>query len=369
MWLETGGSPEAISWLEASTASDRCDVPVCVGSGLAHPCSAAFEWLGKMTRRNVMLCFRVCIRACILPALLVANRASAEEPAHAVPPAQGAPVAVEGGAAPFPDPAKPEEKKEDKKEDRRPGWDLDAELLGLRGSSLTVGGGDRHASTLGLSAASMGISNYAGSIFTYRAAGRSLLGGGGGGLEGELGGSIAVGAGILVDDGHQGPFVRVGFNGYLLANDSFFHSNLQFPQGQVGWHLGSREGFLLEAALTGGPMLDGRFNVGDEARRKLGGSPSYGAYADLFVGPLTGTLSWIRTEARSDPGTAVDGLEGQICLSTGRAQKETGLGLCFDGRYTRGDVQFGMPIQTNAASTTYLGLTLGFGFTQSKKEK
>ena len=72
------------------------------------------------------------------------------------------------------------------------------------------------------------------------------------------------------------------------------------------------------------------------------------------------------TSAVSDPGTVVDTIDGHLCLSTGRDQKQTGLALCFDGRHTRGDVLFGSPIQTSAAATTYFGLTIGFGFAQSK---
>jgi hypothetical protein len=238
-------------------------------------------------------------------------------------------------------------------------------MLGLRGSTLGTSGSDRSDRTYGLSVASMGISNAAMSIFNYRAVGRSLIGGGGGGFEGELGGTLAIGLGFLID-GKQGPFVRIGVQGYILGNDSFFHSNIQFPQGSVGWHLGSRDGFLLEAGFTTGPMLDGRFNIGDEGRRRLGSSGSFGAYGDAFVGPLTGTVEWIRTNAVSDPGTPVDAIDGQACLSTGRTQKERGLSVCFDGRYTRGDVLFGLPIQTSAATSTYLGLSIGFGFAQSK---
>ena len=263
-------------------------------------------------------------------------------------------------------PAPPNEKR-DKEDDNadKPGWDLDSEMLGLRGSTLGTSGSDRSDRTYGLSVASMGISNAAVSIFNYRAVGRSLIGGGSGGFEGELGGTLAIGLGFLLD-GKQGPFVRIGVQGYILGNDSFFHSNIQFPQGSVGWHLGSRDGFLLEAGFTAGPMLDGRFNVGDEGRRRLGSSGAFGAYADAFVGPLTGTVEWIRTKAVSDPGTLVDAIDGQVCLSTGRTKKERGLSLCFDGRHTRGDVLFGSPIQTSAAASTYLGLSIGFGFAQSK---
>lgn len=269
------------------------------------------------------------------------------------------------GAAPPYGPARPDEKRDKEDEQEKPGWDLDAELLGLRGSTLGTAGSDARARTYGLSVASMGVSNAAGSILNYRASGLSLIGGGGGGFEGELGGTLAVGVGFLID-GKQGAFVRIGVQGYILGNDSFFHSNIQFPQGSVGWHLGSRDGFLLEAGFLTGPMLDGRFNVGDEGRRRLGSSAAFGAYGDAFIGPLTGTVQWIRTKAVSDPGTPVDGIDGQACLSTGRTKKETGLSVCFDGRVTRGDVQFGSPIQTSTATTTYFGVSIGFGFAQSK---
>ena len=263
---------------------------------------------------------------------------------------------------PYPPPPPPPRQAE---EAEKPGWDLDSETLGLRGSTLGVQGGDREARTYGVNVASMGVSNYARSLLNYRAVGHSLLGGGSGGLEGELGGTVAVGVGFLID-GKQGPFVRIGVRGYILGNDSFFHSNIEFPQGSVGWHLGSRQGFMLEAGLTTGAMLDGRFNVGDEGRRRLGSSGAFGAYVDAFIGPLVGTAEWVRTRAVSDPGTPVDAIDGHLCLSTGRDKKETGLALCFDGRHTRGDVLFGSPIQTSAASTTYFGLTIGFGFAQSK---
>jgi hypothetical protein len=281
------------------------------------------------------------------------------------PPPPGAQSPPPSAAPPY-GPARPNEKRDHEVDDKdKPGWDLDAEMLGLRGSSLGTSGSDRSDRTYGLSVAGLGASNVAGSIFNARARGRWLIGGGSGGFEGEFGGTLAVGLGFLLD-GKQGPFVRIGVQGYILGNDSFFHSNIQFPQGSVGWHLGSRDGLLLEAGFTAGPMLDGRFNVGDEGRRRLGSSGAFGAYADAFVGPLTGSAEWIRTKAVSDPGTPVDALDGHVCLSTGRAKLDKGLSLCFDGRYTRGDVLFGSPIQTNTATSTYLGLSIGFGFAQSK---
>ena len=113
-------------------------------------------------------------------------------------------------------------------------------------------------------------------------------------------------------------------------------------------------------------MLDGRFNVGDHAHRRLGSSSGYGAYADAFLGPLAGTIEWIHTAAESQPATAVNDVAGHICLGTGTAKKEYGFGLCFDGRHTTGDVRFGNPIQTAGGHETYLGLTIGLGTSVSK---
>jgi hypothetical protein len=298
---------------------------------------------------------------------LLLTKSAVAQPSGGPPPANGGyPQPPPSYGYPPPSPPAPEAKPPTDEQDK-PGWDLDAEMLGLRGSTLGASGGDRDARTYGVTVASMGLTNSTGSILTYRASGRSLIGGGSGGFEGELGGTLAVGIGFLIDN-KQGPFVRVGVQGYILGNDSFFHSNIQFPQGSVGWHLGSRDGFLLEAGLAAGPMLDGRFNVGDEGRRRLGSSGAFGPYVDAFVGPLTATGAWVRTDAVSQPNTPVDSFDGHLCLSTGRAKKETGLGLCFDGRITRGDVRLGSPIQTSEASSAYFGLTIGFGFTQNKEK-
>ncbi len=252
-------------------------------------------------------------------------------------------------------------------DDDKPGWELDTEVWGLRGTSLDVNGGDRPANTLGLGLGSIGLANGQRSILNYRAQSAGHLGGGSGGFEGALLGSVTIGLGWLVDGSH-GPFIRGGFQGQLQGNDSFFLSMIRFPRGEVGWHIGSRRGLVLEFGGTAAPMLDGRFNAGDDAKRRLGSTGSYGVYGDLFLGALTATIEWIHTNAVSLPKTAVNDLAGHVCLGPGFSleKKKYGLGLCFDGRYTTGDVGFGDPFQTNRAGTTYLGLTLGIGSSVSK---
>ena len=182
----------------------------------------------------------------------------------------------------------------------KPGWNLDSEAFGGRFSTLGTGGSDGNKRTYGGSFGSYGLSNYAAEWLTARTVGRGVIGGGSGGFEGELSATAALGVGHLID-GIQGPFVRAGVQGYIVGNDSFFHSAIAFPQGSLGWHIGAREGYMLELGGTIAPMLGGRFNVGDQGRRRLGSSPAYGAYLDVFAKPATLTVEWQRVAAVTLP--------------------------------------------------------------------
>ncbi len=224
-------------------------------------------------------------------------------------------------------------------------------------------GGDRETDTLGLGIGSVGLANGQRKYFSYRGESTMHLGGGSGGFEGVLSGALTIGIGWLAKDAGHGPFIRGGLQGQIQGNDSFYQSMFRFPRGEIGWHIGSKHGFLLEFGGTAAPMLNGRFNVGDNAKRRLGSSAGYGAYADLFIGPVAGTIEWIHTNAVSQPKTAVNDLAGHICLGTGVAKKESGFGLCFDARHTVGDVRFGNPITNNTGQSTYLGITIGLGTT------
>ena len=250
----------------------------------------------------------------------------------------------------------------------KPGWNLDSEAFGGRFSTLGTGGSDGNKRTYGGSFGSYGLSNYAAEWLTARTVGRGVIGGGSGGFEGELSATAALGVGHLID-GIQGPFVRAGVQGYIVGNDSFFHSAIAFPQGSLGWHIGAREGYMLELGGTIAPMLGGRFNVGDQGRRRLGSSPAYGAYLDVFAKPATLTVEWQRVAAVTLPDTAVDSISGHLCFASGKDKKHYGIALCADGRYTRGDVHYGVPATFTGADSTYLGFTLGLGFNAIAKVK
>lgn len=291
----------------------------------------------------------------------IAATSHAQSP-HELPP--GTPPPAPPGSPPAL--SSPEPPRRD--DDEKPGWNLDAEAFGGRFSTLGTGGSDGDRRTYGGSFGTYGLSSYQGRLLTSRTVGQGVLGGGGGGFEGQLYGTLALGIGGLFEDRH-GPFVRVGVSGYILGNDSFFHSAISFPQGSAGWHAGSREGFLVEIGGTLGPMLDGRFNVGDQGRRRLGSSAAYGAYLDVFAKPLSLTFEWQRIDAVSRPGTAVDTVSGHACLATGKDKKQYGLALCIDGRHESGDVHYGVPPTFAGADTTYLGLTVGLGFNSIREPR
>ena len=232
-------------------------------------------------------------------------------------------------------------------------WYDSAAMLGLRGSTLGVKGGDAPGRTLGLGVSLTG-SNYGvvGDVGRTRSTFVGALGGGSGGFEGALGGSLAIGARIPVDPEH-GPLARIGFEGQMVGNDLFYHSWIQFPQGQIAYQFLDREG-VLEIGVKAAPVLDGRLNVGNEATRRLGASFGLGAYATYQQGALVLDVDWTHILAQRGPGTPVDTVSFDVCLVRG-------IGVCFDARFIQGDVQFGSPVQTNEASAAYLGLTLGIG--------
>jgi hypothetical protein len=236
-------------------------------------------------------------------------------------------------------------------------WDEASGLVGIRGSALTVSGSDHDATTHGLSFWVSGTSYGAvGSMGRTRATFFGGLGGGSGGFEGALGGSSAIGLRLPVTD-DQGPVARLGIDGFLMGNDTYYHSSLQFPQAQLGYQVLTRGEGVFEIGGTAAPVLDGRLDVGTDARRKLGGSLGVGGYASFQQSGFAGNLGWSRVFAQSDPGTPVDWLTLDVCFAVG-------IGVCFDARYMRGDVVYGAPAQVSQADARYLGLTLGFGGTK-----
>lgn len=188
------------------------------------------------------------------------------------------------------------------------------------------------------------------------------LGGGGAGFEGAFGGSLAGGFRVPFDK-VQGTVFRIGLEGYILGNKSFYASMFEIPQGQIGYQLltGST---LFEIGGKAGAVLTGRFRDPTiDATRKFPLSPEWGGYASLHFTPFRVDASFTRIEARNDDlGTPIDLVEGAVCSLAGP------FSLCFDGRYERGDIALATTGSTSFRSL-YGGATIGFGWRPEKDHR
>jgi hypothetical protein len=217
--------------------------------------------------------------------------------------------------------------------------------------------------------ASLGVS-FAGRSMSYsdlkgsndRASMYWAIGGGGGGVEGMFGGSLAGGGSIDFDKFNH-LVGRIGLEGYVMGNDYFYASMFEIPQGQLAyqyWH----GAMLLEFGGKTGAVLTGRLRDPEQnATRRLPISLEVGGYATVHILPVRFDASLTRIDLRRDGlGTPVDVGEAAVC----------GVGwnfsVCIDGRYERGDVlpEVG---PAHMFQTTYAGITLGFGGNVAKGDK
>lgn len=169
-------------------------------------------------------------------------------------------------------------------------------------------------------------------LFSMRALDFGFIGGGSGGFEGGLGGDFAFGARAPFGP-HQGPFVRLGFRGYLFGNDDLYNSLLELPTGQVGYQLLVGRRLLFELAASGAPVLVGRYDVDGALPRKLGKSFEWGGHLAVRVAGVHLEVGYSRFEPeRGSAYDALDMLNGQLCAAAWP------IALCADGRYYRGKV-------------------------------
>jgi hypothetical protein len=179
-----------------------------------------------------------------------------------------------------------------------------------------------------------------------------MLGGGQGGFEGALAGTIDLGYRLPIAD-DQGPFGRIGFDGRLQGNDLLYFSLLELPRLTLGWQYASGK-TVLEAGARGGAILAGLYDPAEDGRRKLNGF-EWGGFVSAQASFLRVDASFMRIEAtRTLNGTPVDVGRAELCVVGGK------VGLCVDGTMFRGDAD----MRANAGgihrtSSQYVGLTLG----------
>jgi hypothetical protein len=227
-------------------------------------------------------------------------------------------------------------------------------VMALRVSMLSLKGTDHDQSTVGFTLWSEQTKYTNQKWLTARGWGLAGIGGGTGGFEGALGGGGAVGYRARLDEDY-GLFLRLGFDGAMIGNQKLYVSWIEVPQGQVGYqYLHDRDVF--EVGAHGGPILAGRFNPGDDARRDTTGSLEYGPYLSIHggFGRIDGTWMHILATQFAD-GTPVDVVRGNACLYLGKS-----FGVCGDFSYMRGHTQWAFGSITQDSTALYGGVLFGF---------
>jgi hypothetical protein len=222
----------------------------------------------------------------------------------------------------------------------------------VRVTALDVRGSDSDGTTVGATFTGVGDHYETKDVLTWRAAYAWGLGGGTGGVEGGLGLHLAGGFRAPFGDEH-GPLVRVGGGGEFWGNDRFYFSRLELPSGEAGYQYLSGS-TLFEITGRVAPILGGRYNVGDGARRETSSGYEWGASAVVHTsfGRLDLTYSRLETPTRT-LDTPIDVLRGDVCGYIGH------FGICGNAHFIRGDVD--LPTHTvSRATTLYGGVTLGY---------
>ena len=202
-------------------------------------------------------------------------------------------------------------------------------VTGARVAVTRVDTGTVKDSTLGI--------GFAGSADAYALDGTThgssyfMLGGGEGGFEGALAGTIDIGYWHAFDDVH-GPFVRIGFDGRLQGNDLLYFSMLELPRLTLGYQY-LKNKTVIEGGARGGAVLAGLYDPGEAGRRALNGF-EWGGFVAAQFDFVRVDASAMRIEAKNTlNGTPVDVGRAQLCIVGGK------VGGCLDAMLFRGDAE------------------------------
>jgi len=144
----------------------------------------------------------------------------------------------------------------------------------------------------------------------------AAIGGGRGGLTGQLDGRLLFGWRGYVTD-WQGPFVRVGYEGRLFGSSLPF---LSIPAGVVGYEVIDGR-IALDVGLHGAFAESAFYGVYRGASRDVSDSPLFGAYAWMIAPPIQAGLLWDRLSPH-DSGplghAPIDDVRTSACIAAGR---------------------------------------------------
>jgi hypothetical protein len=183
----------------------------------------------------------------------------------------------------------------------------------------------------------------------------AAIGGGQGGLRGQLDARFLVGWRGYVTD-WQGPFVRLGPELQSLGS---FLSFLSAPAGVVGYELVANR-VAFDVGVHGAFIANGSYGIYKDASRDVSDSPMFGAYGWMTAGPAQAGVRWDRLWPH-DQGplgqTPIDDLRTSACV----AARRFALILCANLDITSGPAA--IPATPALFGTTGIvqSISLGFG--------
>lgn len=190
---------------------------------------------------------------------------------------------------------------------------------------------------------------------SIRRTSRMGIGGGGSGFDGELAGSLTVGARAPIAKSH-GPFVRGGIAGQILGNDRFYASLLELPRAELGWQYMSGI-TVVEGGATAGLALDGRYGIRSAIPQPE--SPLVPLFGVAWGGYVTLQVPHLRMGVSAEAIPKGDQRSGLVVMGLAHACAVGFLlAACFDVRVMSED---GLaPFGDAKHATYYAGMTLGF---------
>jgi hypothetical protein len=182
----------------------------------------------------------------------------------------------------------------------------------------------------------------------------AALGGGSGGLAGQLDARLLFGWRGYVTD-WQGPFVRVGVESQLFGS---FLTLVSLPAGVVGYEL-MDDRVAFDVGLHGAFAESAGYRVDAGASRDLSDSPLLGAYAWMIAPPVQTGFRWDRLWPHNQVSLGqapIDDLRGSACVAARRSV----LMVCANLDLTSGPAA----VTTSAAllRTTGIEPSISFGF-------
>ncbi len=144
----------------------------------------------------------------------------------------------------------------------------------------------------------------------------AAIGGGPGGLRGQLDARLLIGWRGYVTD-WQGPFVRVGVEYRAFGS---FLSFLSAPAAVVGYELVENR-VAFDVGLHGAFAASGGYGVYSGSSRDVSDSPMFGAYAWMITSPVQAGIRWDRLWPHNQAPlgqTPIDDLRTSACVALGR---------------------------------------------------